>query len=429
MSKTPKGPPDWYRLDNAGVLYSALQREKYSPVYRFSAVLSQPVDPAVLQRAVDRTMPRFPGFRVRMKPGVFWHYFEPNDSPGPFVRPDMSNPCQPIRFREDNGWLVRFFYYQSRISLEVFHAVSDGAGALTFFRTLLAVYLRELGHPIPCGPGLLDVDAPPRPEELEDAYARYAGKRVLRDRWQETAFSNTSQAEPFYTLNVTMGFLPVDRLKEIAARYGASITEYLSAVLLQSILENQEVQRPRRPRPAALAIPIDLRGWFPSATLRNFILTVRLCVDPTLGPYTFPELVRYVHHYMRLHINPQEMRARFTGNVHFTANRFLQLIPIFLKNPVMSLSYQLVGVRPFSATYTNPGLFRVPPEMAPHIQRMEVVLGQATRPSPHCASISYGNTMTVTFAGTGTSSETERRFFTHLVREGIPVKVESNRTR
>lgn len=120
----------------------------------------------------------------------------------------MSNPCQPIRFREDNGWLVRFFYYQSRISLEVFHAVSDGAGALTFFRTLLAVYLRELGHPIPCGPGLLDVDDPPRPEELEDAYARYAGKRVLRDRWQETAFSNTSQAEPFYTLNVTMGFLP-----------------------------------------------------------------------------------------------------------------------------------------------------------------------------------------------------------------------------
>ena len=212
MSKTHNGPADWYRLDNAGVLYSALQREKYSPVYRFSAVLSQPVDPAVLQRAVDRTMPRFPGFRVRMKPGVFWHYFEPNDSPGPFVRPDMSNPCQPIRFREDNGWLVRFFYYQSRISLEVFHAVSDGAGALTFFRTLLAVYLRELGHPIPCGPGLLDVDDPPRPEELEDAYARYAGKRVLRDRWQETAFSNTSQAEPFYTLNVTMGFLPVDRL-------------------------------------------------------------------------------------------------------------------------------------------------------------------------------------------------------------------------
>ena len=198
-------------------------------------------------------------------------------------------------------------------------------------------------------------------------------------------------------------------------------------MLLQSILENQEVQRPRRPRPAALAIPIDLRGWFPSATLRNFILTVRLCVDPTLGPYTFPELVRYVHHYMRLHINPQEMRARFTGNVHFTANRFLQLIPIFLKNPVMSLSYQLVGVRPFSATYTNPGAFTVPPEMAAHIRGAEVILGQATVPRCHCASISYGDTMEITFAGTQAETDTERDFFRFLVREGIPVRVESNR--
>jgi hypothetical protein len=66
--------------------------------------------------------------------------------------------------------------------------------------------------------------------------------------------------------------------------------------------------------------------------------------------------------------------------------------------------------------------------MKPHIRRMEVMLGQATRPSPHCASISYGDTLEVTFAGTGKSSETERLFFTRLVREGIPVQVISNRT-
>ena len=428
MSKTPKGPPDWYRLDNAGVLYSALQREKYSPVYRFSAVLSQPVDPAVLQRAVDRTMPRFPGFRVRMKPGVFWHYFEPNDSPGPFVRPDMSNPCQPIRFREDNGWLVRFFYYQSRISLEVFHAVSDGAGALTFFRTLLAVYLRELGHPIPCGPGLLDVDDPPRPEELEDAYSRYAGKKVLRGGLQKRAYSNESEPERFYTLNVTMGLMSVAQVKAQAKAHGVSITEYLTAVLLLSLLEKQAEEKPRRLRPVALAIPVDLRSWFPSETLRNFILTLRPCVDPNLGDYSLEEIIQYVHNYVRLHLNRQEMRAILTGNVQFTKNHLLQIVPLFLKRPIMAFSDELVGVRPYTATYTNPGPFRVPDSMVPHIQRMEVVLGQATRPSPHCASISYGDTLEVTFAGTGVSSDTERRFFTHLVRLGIPVKVISNRS-
>lgn len=178
----------------------------------------------------------------------------------------------------------------------------------------------------------------------------------------------------------------------------------------------------------ALAIPINLRPWFPSETLRNFILTMRPVVDPSLGEYTLEEIVSLVHHSMRLHANRQEMRAKLTGNVRFTKNKFLQIVPLVLKNPVMSFSYKLVGVRPYSGTYTNPGPFPVPLEMEPHIQHMEVMLGQATRPSPHCASISYGNIMAITFAGTGVSSETERRFFTHLVREGIHVKVESNRT-
>ncbi len=418
----------WYRLDNAGILYSAMRREKYAPVYRFSAVMTERVDPTALQRAVDRVMPRFPTFRVRIRTGVFWYYLEPNHSPGPFVKPDIANPCQPIRVKEDNGWLIRIYYYERRISLEVFHAVSDGGGALVFFRTLLAEYLRERGVQIPDGNGVLNIEKAPRKEELEDAYSRYAGRRVLRSGLAKTAYRNTSAPEPFYTLNVTMGFLPVDRVKAVAADYGVTITEYLSAVLMQAIAENQAAEQPHRLRPVALAIPINLRGVFPSDTLRNFIQTVRIGFDPSLGEYSFAELVKLVHHSLQLRINRQELQAIITGNVHFAQNKLLQIIPLPLKNPVMAASYWLMGVRPYSATFTNPGVFKVPPEMEPYLERMEVVLGQATRPSPHCAAISYGNTMEISIAGTGVSSETERRFFTHLVQDGIPVRVESNRS-
>lgn len=417
----------WYRLDNAGVLYSALKKEKYAPVYRFSAVMKETVEPEALQRAVDRTMPRFPGFRVRIRKGAFWCYFEPNEKPGPFVRRDIANPCQPIREKQDNDWLIRFFYYEKRISFEAFHAISDGAGALTFFRTLLAEYLREWGVEIPPDPSILNVEEAPRPEELEDAYGRYAGRRALRGRLEKTAYSNVSQQEPFYTLNVTMGLMSVAEVKGQAKRYGASLTEYLTAVLLLSLLEKQAAEKRRRQKPVALAIPINLRSWFPSETLRNFILTVRPCIDPGLGEYSLEEIIRYVHSYMNLHLSRQEMRAVLTGNVRFTQNPLLQVIPLFLKKPVMAFSYKLLGVRPYTATYTNPGPFRVPEAMAPYIDHMEVVLGQATRPSPHCASISFGDTLEVTFAGTGVSSDTERRFFTHLVQQGVHVKVISNR--
>jgi len=418
---------DWYRLDNAGVLYSALKKEKYAPVYRFSAVMDEKVDPGALQRAVDRTMPRFPTFRVRIRKGFFWCYFEPNRKPGPFVKPDISNPCQPMRDREDNDWLIRFYYYDSRISFEAFHAITDGSGALTFFRTVLAEYLRCRGVDIPPDPLILDVAQPPGPEELEDAYGRYAGKRTLPSGLKKTAYANTSAPEPFYTLNVTMGLISVAALKAKSRQYGATITEYLTAVLLLSLLEKQRSEHPIRQRPVALAIPVNLRGWFPSGTLRNFMLTLRPCVDPTLGDYTLEDLIQYVHHFMGLSLNRPEMRAAITGNVGLTRNRFLQIIPMVLKKPIMDFSYWLVAVRPYTATFTNPGAFRLPPSMAPHIRRMEVILGQATRPSPHCAAISCGDVLEVTFAGTGKSSETERLFFTHLVREGVAVKVISNR--
>lgn len=422
------GRPGWFRLDNAALLYSAIQKDTYSAVYRFSAVMTRPVDPNALQRAVDRTMPRFPGFRTRMRRGMFWYYLEPMDIPGPMVRPDIANPCQPIRVREGDGWLLRVFFYEKRISIECFHVLSDGAGALVFFRTLLHTYLTELGFSIPLGPGMLDITQPPRKEELEDAYTRYATGHSVRDRWPKTAYSIRGTPEPFYTLNVIMGFMPVDQLKALARSYQVSVTEYLTAVLLQVFLDRQARERPRRPREAALAIPIDLRAHFPSDTLRNFILTIRPSIDPRLGTYSFEEVLSQVHHYMRLNIDRPKMQSRFTGNVEFQKNHLLQLIPVALKNPIMSLSYQLAGVRPYSATYTNPGSFRVPGEMAGHIQRMEVMLGQPVGRRVNCASISYGNTMNVTFASTIQESDIERDFFRFLVKAGIHVKVESNRS-
>ena len=417
----------WYRLDSAGILYSALQREEYSAIYRFSAQMAQPVEPPALQRAILRIMPRFPSFAVRIRRGLFWYYLEPNPAPGPFLKEDVSDPCQPVRFREDDGWLVRFYYYRSRISIEVFHALSDGAGAMVFFRALLAEYLRQTGVDVPEGEGIPSPGEPPRPEELEDAYTRYAGKHAFGLRRLPRAYANLGTPEPFYTFHVTMGFVPLDRVRERARHYGASITEYLSAVLIQVLLDKQKREHPRRERPVALAIPINLRGWFPSETVRNFITTVRPYIDPALGDYTFPEIVSQVRHFMKLHINRQELQAAFTGNVRFTRNVLLRAVPVALKNPVLALNYRMFGVRPYTCTYTNPGAFTVPPAMAEHIRGMEVILGQATVPRAHCASISYGNTLEITFAGTQKETDTERDFFRFLVAEGIPVRVESNR--
>lgn len=120
----------WYKLDLSANVYPTLQRRNFSNVFRLSVVLKEEIDPDTLQRAVDLTLPRFPTFKVALHKGIFWRYLEPNDHPGPFVMPDIINPCMPMLFKSNNRYLIRIYYYRCRISLEVFHSLSDGSGAL-----------------------------------------------------------------------------------------------------------------------------------------------------------------------------------------------------------------------------------------------------------------------------------------------------------
>lgn len=420
--KTP-----WYRMDNASFMYSSIQREKYSAIYRFSAMMTEDVDTAALQRAIDKAMPRFPGFAMRIKSGFFWHYFEPNPAPGPFIREDVADPCQPVRFKEDNGWLVRFYCYERRISFEAFHGLADGVGAIVMFRTVLAEYLRQRGHFIPISHGIIDLDEAPKPEELEDAYLRHAGSVSRAFPLVKHAYQNKGTPEPFYTFRITMGFVPLDKLKEKAREYRVSITEYLAAILMKLLLEKQHRERPLREKPVTLGIPVNLRSYFPSETLRNFITNMQPSADPSLGEYSLKQLIKIVHHYMRLSATPQVLGAALTRGVRLQYSPVLQLIPSIIKNPVMSFSYRHKGVQPYTAIFTNPGSFDVPDEMRPHIKHIEAILGQATMARPHISSISYGNTMEITFSGTQKQTDLEREFFRYLVREGIPVHIESNR--
>lgn len=111
--RTSKVHKDWYKLDLSAIVYPTLQRRDFSSVYRLSVLLKEEIDPEMLQRAVNLTMPRFPTYKAAIRKGVFWRYLEPNDRPGPFVQEDVKNPCQPMYFKANNRYLVRIYYYRT----------------------------------------------------------------------------------------------------------------------------------------------------------------------------------------------------------------------------------------------------------------------------------------------------------------------------
>ena len=303
MGNSKQDKQGWYPLDLSAIVYPTLQRRDFSSVYRLSALLKEDVQPDILQKAVDMALPRFPTYKVAMRKGLFWRYLEPNRRPGPFVQEDVRNFCMPMPFKTNNRYLIRIYYHEKRISLEAHHSLGDGTGGMYLLHTIVACYLRLLGHQIENGYFVLDIEEKPDPQELEDAYMRYSNAKVRPPRPMEKAYRIRGTKEPFYTFHVIDGIMSVKAVMKEASDYHCTVTEYLNAVLLYSLLQKQKQDKPFKERPVKIAMPVNLRRFFPSKTLRNFITMIYPSVDPRLGEYTFEEIIKQVHHYMRYYIN------------------------------------------------------------------------------------------------------------------------------
>ena len=419
---------DWYKLDLSAIVYPTLQRRDFSSVYRLSVLLKEDIQPDVLQKAVDMTMPRFPTYKAAIRKGLFWRYLEPNNRPGPFVQEDVKNPCQPMYFKANNRYLVRFYYYCNRISMEAHHSLGDGTGGMCLLQTVTATYLRLLGHTeIENGGFVLDITETPDKEELEDAYMKYANAKVCPPRPGEQTYRVRGTKEPFYTLNIIDGIMSASEVMAVAKKYNATITEYLNAVLLYALMTKQEKDWHIRLRPVKIAMPVNLRRFFPSKTLRNFITMIYPGIDPRLGEYTFEEIVTQVHNYMRYYINEKFLRGDITTNAETQRNPFIRVVPLFIKDFVVRQFYTKVQDKNSSAGLTNMGVLYVPPAMKPYIERFDIYMGQPFSSRTNCAIISFDDILTINFASSIIEADVERYFFRKLVQDGIHVKIESNR--
>lgn len=417
----------WYKLDLSAIVYPTLQRRDFSSVYRLSVVLKEMVDPELLQQALDMTLPRFPTYKVAIRKGLFWRYLEPNNRPGPYVREDIKNPCMPMHFKGNNRYLIRVYYYGNRIALEAHHCLGDGTGGMCLLQTLTAAYLSLLGHTVKPEGYVLDITADPDSEELEDAYMRYANAQVRPPRPAEKTYRVRGTKEPFYTLNIIDGILSVREVMVVAGKYNASITEYLNSVLLYALLQKQNNDFHIRLRPVRIAMPVNLRRFFPSKTLRNFITMVYPFVDPRLGEYTFDEIVAQVHNYMRYYINEKFLRGDITTNAATQRHPLIRVVPLFIKDFVVRTFYTKVQDKNSSAGLTNMGALHVPEEMKPYIERFDIYMGQPFSSRTNCAVISFEDILTINFASSIVEADVERYFFRKLVQDGIHVKIESNR--
>ena len=417
----------WMKLDNAAKIYPAAKRRNWNNFFRISATLTEPVDVAVLRSALDVTARRFPSIAVRLRRGMFWYYLEQIPH-SPAIQEEKSCPLAHVPFHEVRQCAFRVLVYHNRFAVEFFHALTDGTGGLTFFKTLLAEYLsQKYGLTIPAGDGVLGRLEEPDAEELEDSFLRYAGN-VKASRKEATAWHLTGTPEKDGFKDLVTLMIPAPVLKECAKAHGVTVTELLCAAMMQAICQLQAEKVPQRSRrkPVKVLLPVNLRNLFPSKTLRNFASYITPEVDPRMGDYTFDEICAAVHHRMGLENNPQTMRAKFAANVASEQSPLLRVMPLFIKNLAMKAVFDTVGECKSCLCLSNLGVVRLPEVMAPYVARMDFIIGVQAKAPHNCGVLTWNDTVYINCIRSIREPELELHFYRVLHQLGLPVKVESN---
>lgn len=417
----------WMRLDNAAKIYPAAKRRNWNNFFRLSATLTETVDVAVLRSALDVTVRRFPSIAVRLRRGVFWYYLEEIPQPPP-IQEEKSCPLAHAPFQEVRRCAFRVLVYRDRIAVEFFHALTDGTGGLIFLKTLVAEYLtQKYGVAIPAEYGVLGRLEEPDPEELEDSFLRYAGD-VKASRKESTAYhlSGTPERDGYKNL-ITM-MLSAEEVRACAKSRGLSVTELLCAAMMQAILDLQaeKVRDPRRRKPVKVLVPVNLRGLFPSRTLRNFASYITPELDPRMGECSFKELCDEVHHRMGLENNRRTMRAKFAANVASERSPVLRVMPLFIKNIAMKAVFDAVGERKSCLCLSNLGNVQLPEAMAAYVRRMDFIIGVQAAAPHDCGVVTWNGTMYINCIRSIREPELEMHFYRVLRKLGLHVKVESN---
>lgn len=358
---------NWYKLDNVAKVFLANHSDRNPKTMRVSCTLNENVVPELLQKALDETITELPEFQVRIRRGVFWHYLEETDFM-PTVIPETGAPCPRLYGRGYMGILhYRVSYYDNRINIDLFHALSDGTGLLLFLRMLVLNYLKL------AFPGLYDEasvsDNVSSDERSRNSYEQFyndtnkaAPGNILNRK--KNAYQIHSRKLPYEQLQYFEIHMEADKLRTASKGLGVSLTSYLGAQLMLAI--HSDMAFMQRSKPVTISLPVNLRNYYPSDTTRNFFNNVDVS-HRFDGSETLENLSKEFDKTLKECLTPEHISDQMNRYQSIEKIFFTRLVPLPIKQPVVRAFSRKEGKR-VTAVLSNLGLIAFPEGAGEHIK-------------------------------------------------------------
>ena len=403
---------NWRKLDNAALAFPLVTGENDTRVFRFYFQLKEVVDSDILQQALDRTMEKYPLFQAVLRKGLFWFYLEHSHIRA-LVKPETEPPCSRLYIPDKKSLLFQVSYYKERINFEVFHALTDGTGAMHFLQELVQNYL-ILAHPKENFPEIGRDKKTGRGNIEEDSFSQYYSSDIPKNREKKKAAVKLKGEKLVHSdMHISEVVLSVKEIHQKARSYGVSITVLLTAVMLCSIRE--EIPKNQQKRPVTLMIPVNLRNYFPSQSMTNFFgwIEVGYTFSDTT---TFEEVLVDVKRQFEQELEKDKIAMHMNDYVRIEKNIFVRAVPLEIKKYFLMIGANL-GSRSITAVYSNIGIIHLPEEYREYIRHFGIF---ASTNSLQMCSCSYGDEMVLGFTSKIPDDSIQRNFRRMLSEEEIP---------
>lgn len=408
----------WRKLDNAALAFPAVTGKNDTRVFRFYCELKEEINEETLQKALDRTLEKYPLFRAVLRKGLFWFYLERRDIPA-IVKKETGAPCSGLYIPDKKTLLFRVSYYKNRINFEVFHALTDGTGAMHFLMELVKDYLQE-AHPEKELPELFPDENITGRDMEEDSFSQYYSSDAPRKREsKKPAFQLKGEKLRQEDMSITEVCIPVKEIHARAKAAGVSITVFLTAALIWAI--HEEVPQNQAKKPIGLMIPVNLRNYFPSRSMANFFGWIEISCYFS-AETTFEDILESVKEQFAKELSKDVIEAKLNDLVSLEKNPILRLVPLEIKTPFL-LAGTTLGGRSITAIYSNVGIIRMPEEYRKYIQRFGLF---ASTDSLQLCSCSFGDEMVLSFSSKIPNGNIERNFVEKLKKEQVSCEIREN---
>lgn len=418
--------PNWLKLDNAAIIYPSTLSKKYACMFRLTITLNEIIDKNILNKALLNVINRFPSFCYELRQGFFWFYMKRNNL-NPIIEEDYNNPMLRMNFKKYNNYMFRVRYFDKRIAVEYFHALTDGTGGIKFISTLVGEYIKiKHNEKINYNDIVFNPNVRASKKEYSDDFYKYA-RINSKLEYEKFAYHYKGALEKVDKLNIITGIIPLDKLKKLSKKYDCTITCFLASLMID-VLQKMYYsdKRKNKKKYIKVSIPVNLRDYYNSKTVRNFSSYINVGIYTGYGYYSFEEIIKVVKNSMEMNLTEKRLNAKFSANVKLSKKFIIKIMPMFIKKHILSLSEKVLGDNYCTTTLSNLGLISFPKEMEKHIDEIGFMLGKSRGKPGSVSCVGYRNNLYITFTRKIKESEFERLFFTKLINNNIPVLIESN---